>query len=70
LSGSNIFEGIFARSILYRADMTGCDLRDAIFIGAFLQEVDLSGSDLTGADLTRAKIDGVKAEGTRGFQVR
>ncbi len=49
------------------ADHPGCDLRDSIFIGAFLQEVDFSGSDLTGSDFTRAKLNGVKAEKATGY---
>ncbi|MCG9890381.1 MAG: pentapeptide repeat-containing protein [Thermosynechococcaceae cyanobacterium MS004] len=55
---SNLFRADLSGANLYGADLSGANLYEADLSGANLYEADLSGADLSGADLSGAHLSG------------
>jgi uncharacterized protein YjbI with pentapeptide repeats len=50
------------------ADLSGCDFRDAVFVGGSLRNAHLQLTRFEGADLREADIGGLKLVGARRFR--
>jgi uncharacterized protein YjbI with pentapeptide repeats len=69
-TGSDIFEGLYPRAVLHQTKFVGCNLRDSVWINAFMNEVDFTDADLTGADFSGSKRNGLILDGAIGFKLK